>query len=273
MAPNSMPAEKKARSATKADRESSDSAGRRNSPFSMTGATRRKHAITTNATLQTASSSSERATPRQPCAGGAASAAIVLPSVRTHSDMKRNEVHSANRNPTVNHPWLVDERAQRTISLTAAVDSVGSTPRSTCSSEALKSRGIQRLTSAMEMPTKGTSDSARKKAISAAPLSASTNLAAAALGLAQSMIGEAYRTLWLASCRDFFSVSPSSSGPLPRQALRGGAIRELPPTGRIAHETTHDSGSLGTLTLPDRGGSGRRRRHGQDDGLPDGLHA
>src|SRR3954452_7212173 len=104
MAPNSMPAEKKARSATKADRDSSDSAGRRNSPLSMNGATRKKNAINTNATPQTTSSSSERATPRQPCAGGAKSSAIVVPSVRTHSDMKRNEVHSANRNPAVNHP-------------------------------------------------------------------------------------------------------------------------------------------------------------------------
>src|SRR6185295_1280991 len=122
----------------------------------------------------------------------ATSPAIVVPSARTHSDMKRYEVHSANRNPAVSHPWLADERAQRTISPTSACDSVGIMPRSTSSIEALKSRGIQRLTSAMEMPTKGTSDSARKKAISAAPLSASTNLAAAAFGLAQSMIGEVY---------------------------------------------------------------------------------
>src|SRR6185436_2148946 len=187
MAPNSTPAESDVRSATKANRDRSDNAGRRSSPFSMAGATRRKHAVATNATLQTSSSSSERATPRQPCAGGAASSAIVVPSVRTHSDMKRNEVHSANRNPAVSHPWLADESAQLTISPTSACDSVGITPRSTSSIEALK-KGIQRLTSAMEMPMKGTSDSARKKAISAAPLSASTNLAAAALGLAQSMI-------------------------------------------------------------------------------------
>src|SRR6185295_3222709 len=194
MAPNSTPAERHARSATKADRDRADSAGRRNSPLSMAGANRRKHAVATNATLQTSSSSSERAAPRQPCAGGAASPAIVVPSARTHSDMKRNEVHSANRNPAVSHPWLADERAQRTISPTSACDSVGITPRSTSSIDVLKSRGIQRLTSAMEMPMKGTSDSARKKAISAAPLSASANLAAAALGLAQSMIGEVYNT-------------------------------------------------------------------------------
>jgi hypothetical protein len=153
----------------------------------MAGATRRKHAVATNARLQTNRSSSERATPRQPCAGGVTSLPIVVPSVRTHSDMKRKEVHSANRNPAVSHPWLADERAQRTISPTSACDSVGSTPRSTSSIEALKSRGIQRLTSAMEMPMKGTSDSARKKASSAAPLSASANLATVALGLVQSM--------------------------------------------------------------------------------------
>ena len=45
---------------------------------------------------------------------------------------------------------------------------------------ALKSMGSQRLTSAIATPTNGTSDSARKKAILAAALSASASFAAAA---------------------------------------------------------------------------------------------
>jgi hypothetical protein len=106
-----------------------------------------------------------------------------------HNDMKRNEVHSASRKPPLSHSRLADERAQRSTSPASTCDPIGSTPRSTSSMGALRSKGSQRLTSAMEMPTKGTSDSARKNAISAAALSANESRANATFGLVQSMVG------------------------------------------------------------------------------------
>jgi hypothetical protein len=128
----------------------------------MTRASRRKSGVASSAAVQTASSSSELATERQAYLGGPASAETVVPSARMHNDMKRNEVHSASRKPPLSHSRLADERAQRSTSPASTCDPIGSTPRSTSSIGALRSKGSQRLTSAMEMPTKGTSDIARK---------------------------------------------------------------------------------------------------------------
>ncbi len=84
-----------------------------------------------------------------------------MPSERMHSDMKRNEVQSATTKPAVSHPWLAEERAQSSTSPAPTCDSTGSTARRTSSMDALRSRGSQRLTSAIVTPTRGTSDSAR----------------------------------------------------------------------------------------------------------------
>src|SRR5512144_864476 len=108
--------------------------------------------------------------------------------------MKRNELQSASRKPTVSHPLLAEERAQSSTS-PASGDSAGSTSRSTAPMEVLRPLGNQRLTSTTAMPTKGTSDSARKKATSAAALSSSTSLAITAFGLAKSIGGRIYSTL------------------------------------------------------------------------------
>src|SRR5437899_3244532 len=99
-----------------------------------------------------ASSSSDRAVERQVHAEERTSPEIIEPSARRHSDMKRNELQSASKKPTVSHPLLVEERAQRSTS-PAMGDSAGITSRSTLPMDVLIPTGSQRLTSAMAMPT------------------------------------------------------------------------------------------------------------------------
>src|SRR5664280_2111267 len=149
------------RSAAKTESESSDSSGRWSRPRSIAGATRRKSAVTTSATIQTTSSSSDLAAERQAFTGGRAPVETIVPSERIHTDMKRNEVQKAMTKPTVSHPWLAEERAQRNTSPGATLDAAGRTARNTSSIGALKSRGSQRLTSAIATPTNGTSANAR----------------------------------------------------------------------------------------------------------------
>src|SRR5512141_2223817 len=156
-------------------------------PRWIEGATRRKSAVVNSVTIQTPSSRSDLVIDRQLHADGRTSPDTISLSARRHNDMKRNELQSASTNPTVNHPLLDEERAQRSIS-SETCDSAGNTPRSTFPMDALKSRGRKRLSRAIAMATKGTSDSARKKATSAAALSSGPSLAIAVLGLAQSMV-------------------------------------------------------------------------------------
>src|SRR5512142_1035807 len=116
MAPNRMPALINKRRAANDEGGRFDIAGTPMSPRSIEGSTRRKRAVATSATTQTASSRNDLAIDRHVHADGRTSLEIMSLKAPRHNDMKRNELQSASRKPTVSHPLLDEERAQRSIS-------------------------------------------------------------------------------------------------------------------------------------------------------------
>src|SRR5580765_2935800 len=149
--------------------DKSESAGSSSRLRWIDGATRRKRAVASSAVIQTTSRSSERKIDLRVHADDRTSPVIIDVRACVHLAVNRKELQNASRKPAVSQPLLADERAQRSTSPETS-DSAGSTARRTFPIDALIPAGSQRPTSTMAIPTKGTRESARKKATSAAAL-------------------------------------------------------------------------------------------------------